>query len=266
MAVFLKDGALLVIGGTAIATDVACCCAPPTCDTLNFYVIVDGATFPDASPCTSPGACEVAFDNNGTSSWTFSWYEITGATYKLWRKLGGGSVSADCGDCVDISDYSLYDTYTSAESALLVNRATPVNSCNENNYRCWALEVLIDDERVIVCCLSTEGDYNTNLDCNAIEITASTSGCIDSGVGTFKSVTASFTASCPTGCDSICGDDVPQDWSISVDGSEVATGNGFSGSWSGEVSCTCLGSYPCSASTSVTVTWGSCSETVTVSS
>ena len=263
----VKRGGSYIKTAEGFTNNALCCCEPIDCATVNFDVVTFTTAYPDASRCTDPtDPCSVATANAGVYHWDFSWADIAGATYKLWRKASGTCDSNNCPD--NTSGYDLYGTYATGVIEAEFDRipVEEVLACNQGNYQCWLLEVIIDGAVFARCCQQTISDYNNFTDCNAISITASDGTCepFPESTAGVKSVSVSFTAYCPGECAEACGDSEEQPWSISVDGSEMASGTGFSGSWSGEVSCSCPDENPCETGSSVTVVWGPCSKTVEI--
>lgn len=261
MSLPLFGGKIITVSGQ-LAIDAACCCDPPTCGTTDFTVTTFTTTWADASPCEACPPCNLTLPNQGPSFWRINWNGPSGITYKLWAKVAIGT-PPDCADCgadpVDLTGYSLIGTYTEPQTDLDISRTEP-ETCDQYNYQCWALEIIVGDIDLI-CCATGGADGNSCLLCGTVEITASDGDCIPSGGGTagVKAVNVSFT----TTWDETCGT-APDAWEIFVDGLSVATGTGDTGSWSGEVSCVCDTTDPCASPTEVTVTWGDCTATVNV--
>lgn len=221
------DGKVFVIDSTAETTP---CCKPcPTCADLTFNVFAEINELPDCEPCPACSTCEITSPTQGATKWSVGWQTLdafTGCTYKLWRKASG-----ECADCsalpVDLSGYDLYATYTEppGDTPIEIDRVVPVTSCDQNNYVCWALEVLRDDERVLVCCAVTPKDFTDCIDCKPqISLTGFCDQCTtcDETPG-LKRVNGLWDLSGLTdGCDTLLWN---KNFSIVIDGVTVSTGN-----------------------------------------
>lgn len=257
MAVYIKDGALLVMAGTAIATDAACCCEPPTCDDIlqKIYMVIGETTYPGAEPCAD---CELPFleyPNLGPQYW--DWHSsIDGWDFEIYYKPGFPG-SCDYFDPStgpsDLYDYISVGSISDDGGYLRIERSSP-DVCNENNHRCWAVRCT-HRATDFVCWSGDQGtsDRNTCANCCAIVIEASAGDCfpfLESNCGV-QTISASFTISIPIydidpDCDSVFPDTSAIQWWLYIGGIEVATGTGLTGGGSGESSCCCPTGDPCS--------------------
>lgn len=261
MAFYKYDGGFLKAPG-GFAKDAACCCEPPDCAeaSVGFSYVIGNASFPDASPCTSP--CDppnVHTPNSGPTYWDFFCAEDNGWTYSIWRKPGFPGSCQDCNPATfDPTGYVNVGGMGGAVTNYRLDRTLP-GSCNADNYRCfWVIATHIATGTECYICPESTTDTDSCPSCCSIVIESSGT-CIPFGGGTSgtASISATFAITIPEyGASPDCPDIFPSvTWQLFIGGIEVATGSGLTGSGSGDSSCSCPTEDPCEVSGEVSVTW-----------